>query len=145
MNQPLCLVNFEHPYSDSTDSKQATATTSHVKSKILEFNIINKANLQPYSKHKSQSAWCSRFYYISEQMLLTVHAHILRSFMGRPGLQGTSCFMRRSSISVMKLLCSGYTGSKKDVYSPIPQATADKLLTDYEPLNDVSSHLTCTI
>lgn len=47
MNQPLSLVNFEHLYPDSTDSKQATATNSHVKSKIMEFNIINKANLQP--------------------------------------------------------------------------------------------------
>lgn len=78
-------------------------------------------------------------------MPLTVHGRILQSLMGRPGLPGTSCFMRRSSISVMKLLCSGYTGSRKDVYSPIPQASADKLLTDYKPLNDVSSHLTCTI
>lgn len=28
MNQTLCLVNFEHPYSDSTGSKQATAMKS---------------------------------------------------------------------------------------------------------------------
>lgn len=47
ISQPLCLVNYEHAYPDSNDSKQATSMTSHVKSKILEFNIINKANLQP--------------------------------------------------------------------------------------------------